>query len=486
MSAENIDVVKLVVELARMPRETAWLEFKLNKDDPDMIGTDISALANAAVLAERDYAYMVWGVEDGTHNILGTTVDLAAQKVGNEELENWLRHQLSNNADFEILSDESDGVRIQVLRISAAVLRPVAFENVPYIRIGSYTKKLHDYQEVQSRLWDRLRNVNFECQASITDLEMVTAVQMLDAGVLFAETKTPEPTSVEGFAKLFCDEKILRRQDDGRYSVTNLGAALFAKRISDFPRIARKAVRVIQYRGINRLEMVREIDVGTGYAAGFENLIQFILALTPAEEPIIGGMRKPRSAYPEITIRELVANALIHQDFTITGAGPLIEIFDDRIEISNPGKCLVEAERIIDCSPKSRNEDIAALMRRMHICEEAGGGWDKAVLGCEGMHLAAPRLMLYDESVRVTISLKSDFAKMNIAERLWACYLHACVLFVEDRYLTNATLRDRFGLKEESSASISRLIKDALEKKMIKPFDPNTARRYMKYVPMWA
>lgn len=486
MGQERLNVFKLVEELVRLPGESQWIEYKANKAEPEMIGADISALANAAVLAERNYAYMIWGVDDASHEIKGTTVNIAYKKVGNEELENWLRHQLSSNADFEIFFEKRDGRLLVVLRICAAVLRPVAFGKVSYIRIGSYTKKLHDLPEVQARLWDRLKNFNFENQASLTDLDMATAVRMLDASELFSEAKVPEPTNIEGYAKLFCDEKIMLRQDDGRYSITNLGAILFARNLADFPRVSRKAVRVIEYNGTNRLNMTREIDGKKGYAAGFENLIQFILALTPASEPIIGGLRKPMSVYPEIAIRELVANALIHQDFTIRGAGPLIEIFDDRIEISNPGKCLVSVERIVDCSPRSRNEDIAAIMRRMHICEEAGGGWDKAILGCEGKYLAAPQIVLYDESVRVTILSKSDFDKMTKYEKLWACYLHACILYVERKCMTNTSLRQRFGLGEESSSNISRLIRDTLANGKIKPFDPETARRYMKYVPFWA
>ena len=313
MKSESIeDVFLLTRELAKLPKETSWLEFKLNKDDHKMIAEDISALANSAVLAERDYAYMIWGVNDVTHEIKGICVDLRLKKIGNEEVENWLRHQLSENADFEIFQAEENGVRLVVMRITAAFSRPVAFENIPYIRIGSYTKKLHDYPEVQSRIWDRLRNVNFETQASLTNLDVVTAVQMLDASLYFTETKTHEPTTVDGYAEVFCAENIIHKQDDGRYSITNLGALLFAKRISDFPRVARKAVRLIQYRGANRSEMIREIDGNKGYAAGFENLIQFILALTPSDEPIVGGIRKSLSAYPEIAIRELVANALIH------------------------------------------------------------------------------------------------------------------------------------------------------------------------------
>ena len=74
------DVFILVRELAKSPIETSWIEFKKNKDDPNMIGEDISALANAAVLEERDCAYMIWGVDDKTHEIEGTVVNLNTQK----------------------------------------------------------------------------------------------------------------------------------------------------------------------------------------------------------------------------------------------------------------------------------------------------------------------------------------------------------------------------------------------------------------------
>lgn len=69
---------------------------------------------------------------------------------------------------------------------------------------------------------------------------------------------------------------------------------------------------------------------------------------------------------------------------------------------------------------------------------------------------------------------------------MWACYIHACIKHVQGEYLTNRSLRERFGLKDSSAGSVSRLIKDAVEYGIIKPFDPNTAPRYMKYLPIWA
>ena len=107
----NIDI--LVKELIKLPKEIGWVEFKHNNSDPTMIGEDLSALANTATLNDRDYAYMIWGVEDGTHEVLGTTVRLQLQKKGEQELENWLRYLLSKNADFEFLDTEIDGKHIE-------------------------------------------------------------------------------------------------------------------------------------------------------------------------------------------------------------------------------------------------------------------------------------------------------------------------------------------------------------------------------------
>jgi hypothetical protein len=94
--------------------------------------------------------------------------------------------------------------------------------------------------------------------------------------------------------------------------------------------------------------------------------------------------------FPELAVRELVANALIHQDLFVTGAGPMVEIFDDRIEITNPGEPLVDTQRFVDTPLKSRNEGLASLMRRFRICEERGSGIDKVVQQVELFQLPAP------------------------------------------------------------------------------------------------
>lgn len=279
---ENLD--KLVIELCKLPNETGWVEFKHNNCDPKMIGEDISALANSAVIADRSHAYMIWGVDDGTHEIIGTNVRLKQEKKGNQEIENWLRYMLSKNADFEIQSIDIDGKHIEMLIISKAAGVPVTFEKIDYIRIGSYTKKIIEFPSLQTQLWDKLRHEQFEEIFAMVDLQISDVVKYLKCDTYFDTLNLPIPTSMDGYKHYLLEEGIIIKQDNG----------------------------------------------------------------------------------------------------------------------------------------------------------------------------------------------------------LWPTYLHACIKFTEGEALTNTSLRERFGVAETSAGSISRLIKEAVNKKLIRPVDPTTAPRYMKYIPIWA
>lgn len=481
---ENLD--KLIKELCKLPNEAGWVEFKHNNCDPKMIGEDISALANSAVIADRSYAYMVWGINDKTHDIIGTNVFLKQEKKGNQEIENWLRYMLSKNADFEIQSVDVDGVHVEILIISKAEGVPVSFEKVEYIRVGSYTKRLSEFPTLQAQLWDKLRHKKFEETYAITDLTISDVLRLLNCETYFDILNLPMPSDLDGYAHYLTEEGIIVRQDNGLYAITNLGAILFAKRLSDFPRIGRKAIRVVQYEGINRLTILKEDTENEGYAISLEKAVKYVNTLLPSKEDINQVRRTNVSSFPLPAIREAIANALIHQDFFVTGAGPVVEIFENRVEVTNPGTPLVDIMRIIDNPPKSRNEKLAALMRRLKLCEELGRGWDRMVISCEMQQLPAPRIQIYQEAMKVCIFSHLDFSNIPADDKLWSLYLHACVKFVQGDALTNSSVRERFGLKDSGQGSASRLIKSAVDKNILKPVDPTTAPRYMRYIPAWA
>jgi predicted HTH transcriptional regulator len=221
---------------------------------------------------------------------------------------------------------------------------PVRYKEHEYIRVGTYKKKLKDHPEKERDLWALLSKTPFEKGIAQHGVSADHVLSLLDYPAYFELTGQPLPDNRLGILSRFADEKLITKENDDTYSITNLGAILFAKNIEDFDGLARKAVRVIVYRGTNRIATIREQVGRRGYASGFEGLIGFINNLLPQNEVIGQALRKEVPMYPEIAIRELVANAVIHQDFTLTGTGPMVEIFSDRIEITNPGTPLIDTQ----------------------------------------------------------------------------------------------------------------------------------------------
>lgn len=269
--------------------------------------------------------------------------------------------------------------------------------------------------------------------------------------------------------------------------MTNLGALLFAKRLSDFDGISRKAVRVVIYKGVNRIETIKEQPGSRGYAAGFEGLIAYLNDQLPRNEQIVSALRTEARMYPELAIRELVANAIIHQDLSIRGDGPMIEIFSDRIEITNPGQPLIDVLRFIDEPPQSRNEALASFMRRLKMCEERGSGIDKVVFQVELYQLPAPNFLVTENHTKVVLFSPRKLSSMDRKDKVRAAYQHACLRYVSNEMMTNASLRKRLSIDEKNYAIASRIIADAIHEALVKPFDPESAsRKHARYVPFWA
>jgi len=229
------------------------------------------------------------------------------------------------------------------------------------------------------------------------------------------------------------------------------------------------------------LKTIKEQTGSKGYATGFRGLIDYINDKLPSNEEIDRALRKEVKVYPELAIRELVANAIIHQDFTITGTSPMIEIFSNRIEITNPGKPLIDTKRFIDHSPESRNEKLAGLMRRMGFCEERGSGIDKVIVQIELFQLPAPEFIEGDNFTRVIIYSPKTLRQMSKPDRIRACYQHCCLKYVSGENMSNQSLRLRLGIEDKNYPMVSRIIKDSIDSGLIKEYD--TARMY---IPFWA
>ncbi|MCQ0034700.1 ATP-binding protein [Burkholderia glumae] len=476
----------LVRELLALPTETEWVEFKRNNERPEDIGEYVSALSNSAALLDKAHGYLIWGIDDASHAIVGTEFDPRRAKVGNEELENWLLRLVSPKVPFQFLEVSIDERRVVLLEVGRAYRHPVQFQNNEFVRVGSYRKKLKEFPEKERALWRIFDETPFEALVAADGLSDEEVVGLLDYPAYFDLAEVPLPERRRQIVQRLEAEGLVTRNAAGTWDVTNLGAILFAKRLDDFPHLRRKAVRVIAYGDNSRINTLRE-QVGTkGYAAGFEGLIGFVNSLIPSNEVIGQALRRTVPMYPELAVRELVANALIHQDFAVGGAGPMIEIFADRMEISNPGAPLVDVDRFLDTPPRSRNEGLASLMRRFGICEERGSGVDKVVHETEFYQLPAPEFASVLESTRACLFAHRSLAQMDKRDRIRACYLHACLRYVSRDYMSNTSLRERFGIAPQNSAMASRYIKEAVEHGMIRPYDELAGRKYMKYVPHWA
>lgn len=480
------EILSILSELRKLPRETEWVEFKHNNENPDEIGEYLSALANTAALMGKVNAYLVWGVDNSTHDIVGTTFSPMIAKIGNEELESWLLRLLSPKINFRFYYIQADDKPVVLLEIGAAFRHPVQFKNNEYIRIGSYKKKLKEFPEKERELWRVFDRTPFEKEIAAENVTAEDVLKMLDYPAYFDLLSLPLPEGREGILTALVAEQMIVQGKGGKWHITNLGAVLFAKRLADFHSLRRKAVRVVLYKGESRVETVREQEGAKGYATGFEGLIGFVTNLLPSNEVIGQALRKEVPMFPELAIRELVANAIIHQDFHLTGTAPMVEIFANRMEITNPGLPLVKTDRFLDSPPKSRNEALASFMRRIGVCEERGSGVDKVVFQTEFYQLPAPLFEATDEHTRAVLFAHRELKEMDRLDRIRACYLHACLRYVQRDYLTNASLRGRFGVEEKNKAAVSRYIREAVEQGMIRPVNEDAARKMMKYVPFWA
>lgn len=477
---------KELLELISLPKENEWVEFKVNDVEPQNIGEYISALSNSACLHRKEKGYLIFGIKNITHEIVGTKVKPNEQRVGNEELENWIATQLNPRIDFKIVEFNMSGKNVFAFEIEATKDTPVKFKGTEYIRVGSYKKMLSEFPEKARKIWNKNLEKHFEKDISKENLADDEVLRLLDYPSFFELMKQPLPFSRDAILDKLLQDKIIVKKDHLK-SVTNLGALLFAKDVNEFENISRKAVRVIIYQGNDRTKTEKEQVGKKGYASGFEGLIDFISNILPTNEEIVKAIREETKLYPVLAIRELVANALIHQDFSITGTGPMIEIFKDRIEITNPGKPLISTLRFIDHNPQSRNEKLAHYMRRIGICEERGSGIDKVILQCELFQLPAPEIIEGENFTRIILYSPSTLSEMDRKDKIRACYQHCCLKYVSGSIMTNQSLRERFRIENKNYPIVSRIISDTIEEKLIKDYDPiSNSRKYAKYIPFWA
>ena len=475
----------LVDYLVSLSNEKEWLEFKVNNSKPEVIGERLSALSNSACLLDEPYGYLVYGIEDKNHEIVGTKFNVKSERNGNEDLEMWLLNRLNPRIDIEAAEfDYAPGKHISIFRIPAAVNRPVTFLNEAYVRVNTCTKKLSQYPEKEAKIWRNVPKVSFEVGIAKSSVTSADVLALLSTERYFDLLKLPYPTTREAVLDKFASEKYIV-PSGAQWHITNLGAMLFAKNLSDFDGLNRKAIRVVTYKGKSKLDTLKDEFFMQGYAISIERAIHWIGSQLPTKELIGAALRENESAYPEKSIREIAENMVIHQDFDIQGF-PTVEIFEDRVEFTNSGTPLIEVDRFID-EYQSRNDLLSDNLRRLGFCEEKGSGMDKAVMSNELFLLPALSIRVQETRTVVIMYARKSWADTNRLERLQACYQHACVKYVSNESMTNQSLRVRFNIEEQNASMVSRIIKEAIKEGLIKEEETGSnSRKFKKYIPYWA
>lgn len=425
--------------------------------------------------------------EGGGHLLLGIADKPPRAVVGTQAFHNpvVMAAKLFQALGFRIDIDEvnhPDG-RVLVFHI------PSRLRGSAYHLDGMYLMRSGESLVPMSE--DQLRKIFAEGepdwieQHSRTGLDAEQVIDLLDTQTFFELLDLPYPTARTGVIERLLREKMIDELN-GAYAIRRMGALLLAKRLEEFSDIARKAPRVVVYHGASKLE-TRLDQIGIrGYAVGFQDLVRSVMAQLPQNEVVEDALRKEMKLVPEIAVRELVANALIHQDFAMSGSSMMVEIYSNRVEISNPGEPVVPVERFID-GYESRNERLAGLMRRMGICEEKSSGIDRVIQTAELYQLPAPDFIASQRRTFVKIYGPRDFEEMGREDRMRACYQHCSLKWVMSEIMTNQSLRARFQLPESKSAIVSQVIAAAIEGGLIKLDEKvGTSRKYARYLPFWA
>jgi len=478
--------IALIDELLSSNTERGTVEFKHNNENPEMIGKLCSALSNNARIEQKDFAYVVWGIEDKTQKIVGTTFNPETKTKGNQVFAMWLSQMLIPHITIHFRNVKHPKSNLVLLEIPATHTTPVEFNKTAYIRIGSATPRLSDYPEYYQKLINNLRSYMWEKAIAKSFITADDVLKLLEYTAYFKLTGQNLPDNKKGILERLEADNLIKKDVGGHWNITNLGAILFAENLDDFDSsLSRKGIRFVAYDGDNRAAIVKQrVDGKKGYAKDFKGVVSYINNLLPVNEHIGSTQRESQLIFPEIAIRELIANALIHQDMTISGAGPLIELFNTRLEITNPGKSLVQTDRMIDLPPRSRNEALASLMRRMKMCEEQGTGLDKVIISVEINQLPPPKFQEMENAMRVVLFAPRSFADMSVSERIRACYQHSIMKYLDGDKMKNASLCERFGIDKKNAAQASVVIKKTLEVGFIKVSDPEHPRG--GYEPIWA
>lgn len=357
--------IDLLETLLSYKDEYEWLDFKENWFSKDEIGEYISAIANGAALCGKEFGYIVWGVNDATKEVVGTTVNFN-KDIDNEPYKHYLARNLTPKISFETIEFKYNEARIVMLIIPQSKSIVTKFKNEAFIRIGSSKEKLSKYPE-----WEiKLNNTLVNGYPTIVNVAAPDYAQELTFEKLFmyygAKGLTLRHDTFEKTLKL--------KNKDNKYNI-------MAYILSDQNEIP---IRVSIFSGVDKsapLYSVKEFG-NTCILYSMDKILEYgdAINIIQADERNRISERIDVPLFDYEAYHEAILNAFIHNKW-LTLNGPQISIFTDRIEILSHGGLALDqdVDGFYSGASIPVNEILASIFLQLRISERSGRGVPKIV-----------------------------------------------------------------------------------------------------------
>lgn len=400
----NEELRLLLDELCAYPAETQWIEFKSNIRDPDRIGKYISGLANAACYCRREYGYLVWGIDDTTHQFNDTDFDPDCQTVGNQLLRMWLKTKLSPEISFDFYPFEVDGKRVVLLEVETAYRQPVAFNKTTWFRDGSSLVELSRYPRVTAEIY---RTVGKDWSSEIV---LGAGLADLDERALkVAREKFSLKHARDDFASeipAWDDMTFLNKAKlaiDGK--LTRTAILLLGKSESEHyirPAVAKLTWQLMDGNG----NVLDYRHYGTPVLLAVDELLAKIRRITLRVLPDGTLFPEEIEQYEPWILREALHNCVAHQDYSF-GSSVVVTEYPDRVQFSNAGAFFpVTVENALHYNGRHRaypNKQLTDAMVELKMIDTLGSGIKRMYTMQRGRYMPMPDYLIDDDGVVLTI-----------------------------------------------------------------------------------
>lgn len=384
--------------------ETVWLEFKTNLEDKEAIGKYISALANMAASVPRSFGYLIWGIEDGTRNIVGTRFNPEKLKVGNQPLVMWLRNALRPAVEFNFYSVKREDKWIVILEVEAAYRTAIRFQHIPYCRLGSSLVKLEDSSEIEERIH---RTIGKDWSAEVL-LEADLAA--LDSQALdFARKQYKEKHKNDSFADEIDDWDEWTFLNKAKLAIEGklTRAALILLGKPETAHRLRPSVARISWLLKDEEENIKDYQhFEPPFLLAVEQVFRKVRNLTIRTMP--DGTLFPIEAaqYDAWVFREILHNCIAHQDYRLC-CDIVISESPDELSFSNAGAFLPETiEQALKDNDRPRfypNRQLVEAMVELKMIDSIGSGIRRMFVTQRRNYMPLPNFEIAPDRVRVIL-----------------------------------------------------------------------------------